>query len=569
MNITINGQSVEARTGESLQALVWRLGLDTDRLSTRPIAADLAGEVFTLRYVPTRGDESAPTNERMRKAVRRSDGVVELIYYAEDRGKHIYDRTLLFVFFLAMRELYPTAQVKVQYAIGAGLFISIDKEAPLTAADVDRLRDACRQIVLRDVPLERVRLDIGEAVDLFTRDGQTDKVRLLAWRRFTYFDVYRYGDYADYFYGEMMPSTGYVQVFDIVPHEGGVFLLRPDPADCDRVATLQPYPKLADVFSESERWGNLLHCTTVADLNDAVKTGKIRELVRLNEALHERRFSAIASDIVGRGARAVLIAGPSSSGKTTSANRLSTQLRVLGKAPVLLSRDDYYIDRDRILPGPDGTIDLEHINTIDTAQFNKDLEALLAGNRVEIPSFNFKTGKREMKGHIVEMRDDTVLVIEGLHALNPALLTPAVDHTLIFRLYVSALTTLNVDNHNRIPTTDVRLLRRLVRDYETRGATMERTLSMWDSVRAGEERWIFPYQEDADAIFNSTLVYELAVLKTHVYPLLRVVPPSSPCYDDVLSIIKFLNYIADVDVENEIPPTSIMREFIGGNTFYL
>ena len=569
MQLTIGGHTIDAGAGESLQTLIRRLGLDTDRLSTRPIAADMAGEVFTLRYVPMREEEAAPTNERLRKAVRKSNGEISLIYYAEDRGKHVYERTLLFVFFLAARELFPQARVEVQYAIGAGLYISIDKEPALTEGDVASLREACRQIVLRDVPLVRIRMPIDEAFDFFLRDGQEDKTRLLAWREFTYFDVYRYGDYVDYFYGEMMPSTGYVQVFDIVPKDGGVLLLRPDPSDCDRVALPTPYPKLGEVFSESERWGKLLRCTTIADLNAAVASGQVRELVRLNEALHERRFAAIASDVAARGARAVLLAGPSSSGKTTSANRLSTQLRVLGRAPVLLSLDDYYIDRDKILPGPDGTIDLEHINTIDTEQFNLDLEQLLSGGRVEIPSFNFKTGRRERNGHFVEMRDDTVLVIEGLHALNPALLTPKVDHSQIFRLYVSALTTLNVDNHNRIPTTDMRLLRRLVRDYETRGASMERTLSMWDSVRAGEEKWIFPYQEGADAIFNSTLVYELAVLKTHVYPLLKEVPPTSPCYDDVISIIKFLNYVADVDVENEIPPTSILREFIGGNTFYL
>lgn len=568
MQLTISGRPIEARQGESLLTLVRRLGMDDPHLSRRPLAADLAGEIFTLNYVPVRDAEMAATNDRMRKAVKKSGGTVDLIYYDEDRGKRVYERTLLFVFFLAVRRLFPGARVKVQYAIGAGLYLSIDKDTPCTAADAARLRDACRDIVREDVVLDRRRLPIGEAIDFFSYDGQPDKVRLLKWRRFTYFDVYRYGDYMDYFYGEMMPSTGYVDVFDVTAYEGGVFLLRPDSADCDRVATWTEQKNLSSVFHESERWGKLMHCTTIADLNDLVHTGGIRELIRVNEALHERRFADIASDIADRGARAVLIAGPSSSGKTTSANRLSTQLRVLGKTPILLSLDDYYIDRDKILPGPDGTVDLEHINTIDTAQFNLNLEALLAGERVQIPVFNFKTGRREWTERYVTMTPDTVLVIEGLHGLNPALLTPAVDHRMIYRLYVSALTTLNVDNHNRIPTTDVRLLRRLVRDYETRGATMERTLSMWDSVRAGEERWIFPYQEGADAIFNSALVYELAVLKKHVYPLLREVDPSSACYDEVLNIIKFLNYIQDSDAEDEIPPTSVLREFIGGNSFY-
>ena len=264
----------------------------------------------------------------------------------------------------------------------------------------------------------------------------------------------------------------------------------------------------------------------------------------------------------------MLIAGPSSSGKTTSANRVATQLRVLGKTPILLSLDDYYIDRKYVKPDENGEIDYEHINMIDVEQFNIDLERLLNGEEVEIPHFDFKTGSREMLGHFVKLGDDAMLIIEGLHGLNPMLLTPRIDKKLIFKLYVSALTTLNLDDHNRIPTTDVRLLRRMVRDYLTRGATIERTLGMWDSVKRGEQRWIFPYQESADEIMNTSLVYELAVLKKHIYPLLKDVDSSSPCYDEVINIIKFLNYISDAAVEDEIPPTSILREFVGGNAFY-
>ena len=269
-----------------------------------------------------------------------------------------------------------------------------------------------------------------------------------------------------------------------------------------------------------------------------------------------------------RGAKAVMLAGPSSSGKTTSANRLATQLRVHGKKPILMSLDDYYVDRDSIAPGPDGKLDLEHINTIDTDLFRHHLSRLLAGDEVELPTFNFLTGKREWRGHKLQLTEDTVIIVEGLHALNPVLLPEDMDKTRVFKLYVSALLPLNLDDHNRIPSSYLRLLRRTVRDYETRGASVERTLSMWDSVRRGEERWIFPYQENADVIFNSSTIYELAVLKNHIFPMLAAVQPEESCYEAVRGMVKILNYVRSADVDDEIPPTSLVREFIGGNSFY-
>jgi len=327
-------------------------------------------------------------------------------------------------------------------------------------------------------------------------------------------------------------------------------------------------PKFSGVFLESEKWGKLMQCETVADLNDRVAGGTFRELIRVNEALHEKRFSEIAGQVHERGAKLVLIAGPSSSGKTTSAHRLSTQLRVLGHTPILLSLDDYYLDRHLIPPNENGELDLEHINTLDVPRFNRDIGALLAGREVETPLFSFKTARREKEGRKLKLLDGTILVVEGLHALNPTLLPTQADPNLVYRMYASALTTLNLDNHNRIPSTDIRLLRRMVRDHETRGASVERTLNMWDSVRRGEEVWIFPYQETADAIFNTALVYELAVLKGHIFPLLQSVKPTSPCYDEVQGILKFLNYIQESPILDEIPPTSILREFVGGNSYY-
>ena len=359
-----------------------------------------------------------------------------------------------------------------------------------------------------------------------------------------------------------------MKVWDIQPARGGFLFVYPDDLSPDTVADYQEMPNFMAVSNESESWCRLMECRNVADLNELTKSGKIRELIRVNEALHEKRYGQVADMICQRGAKAVLLAGPSSSGKTTSANRLATQLRVHGKKPILMGLDDYYIDRELIPYGPDGQRDFEHINTIDTKLFSKHLDQLLSGEEVELPSFNFLSGKREWKGHKLRLTDQTVIIVEGLHALNPVLLPEKLDKNLIFRLYVSPLLPLNLDDHNRIPTSYLRLLRRTVRDYETRGASVAHTMGMWDSVRRGEKRWIFPYQENADVIFNSSTLYELAVLKKHIYPLLLEVTPDQSCYEQVRGIVKILNYVLEADVDDEIPPTSLVREFIGGNSFY-
>ena len=569
MQLTIDGIQTEISAGECLLDVVKRLGLDSADLRTRPLAANIAGETFTLNYIPLReaGSSESP-RVTLRRAMRAADGVVTLLRYDSARGNRVYERTMLFVFLLAMRKLYPKTRVRINYAVGAGLFASVGENMRLSQQDVDRIKTAMREIVAADLTLERKRVDIDDAIDFFSADGQEDKVRLLKYRQFSYFDVYRQDDYVDYFYGEMAPSTGYASVFDLQAQKGGLLLLRPSAQDPNKPAKHVSLPRLSGVFSESEEWAKLMHCAVVADLNDMVLSGEVRTLIRVNEALHEKRFAQLADEIVERGTRAILIAGPSSSGKTTSANRLCTQLRVHGKTPILVSLDDYYLNRDQLVPGPDGKIDLEDIATLDIPQFQEDLTRLLRGEEVELPKFDFINQQRLQTGHKLRISESTPLVIEGLHGLNPLLLPDAVDKKLIFRLYVSALTTLNLDDHNRVSTTYLRLLRRMVRDHETRGASVERTLSMWDSVRAGEEKWIFPYQEDADAIFNTTLIYEPAVLKKHIFPLLSAVQPESVYYDEARSIVKFLNYFVEANVEDEIPPTSILREFVGGNTFY-
>ena len=565
MNLTIDGRNVEPRPGQSLLEIIRELELDSECLSRRPLAAKIAGEVFTLNYIPMRLREASSERSSIRRAMAASEGKIELLKYTDPSGRETYKRTAQFVMFLALRQLWPTAVAKMNCTVGAGLYISVSAAEDFSA---EAVKQRIAELVRQDIPLLRRRVSTAEAEKYYRADGQADKAELLRWRSVDFFDEYVYGDYADYFYGEMMPSTGYLQVWDVLPAPGGFTFVYPDDNDPDRVADFRESPNFFQVYNEGEEWGRLMECTTVADLNRLVLNGGIRELIRVNEALHEKRYSQVADMICNRGAKAVMLAGPSSSGKTTSGNRLATQLRVHGKKPILMGLDDYYIDRDKIAPGPDGQLDLEHINTIDVDLFRQHIGQLLAGEEVELPVFDFKTGRRVWKGHKLYLDENSVIIVEGLHGLNPSLVPQGIDHNLIFRMYVSPLLPLNLDNHNRIPTSYLRLLRRIVRDYETRGATVQKTMSMWDSVRRGERRWIFPYQEQADVIFNSSTLYELAVLKKHIYPLLTAVEPEDTYYEQVRGIVKILNYVLEADVDDEIPPTSLVREFIGGNTFY-
>ena len=564
MKLIIDNYEITASPGQTLLELVRQLELDDPRLSVRPLAAKIAGEAFTLNYIPVRSVEEGTELASQRRAMAASGGRVTLLRYSDPTGREAYSRTVQFVLFLALRQLYPGVTAKMNCTVGAGLYIEVLCDDFSAYALKERVRD----LIAQDIPLIRRRISTEEAIRLFREDGQDDKARLLAWREVPYFDVYSYGDFADYYYGEMMPSTGYLKVWDIIPVDGGFMFIYPDSLNPDNLAEFKPSPNFFRVCNEGERWCTLMDCQSIADLNDLVQTGRIRELIRVNEALHEKQYSQVADMVCDRGARAVMLAGPSSSGKTTSANRLAVQLRVHGKHPILMSLDDYYIDRDKIEPGPDGKLDLEHINTLDTDLFRKHLGMLVNGEEVELPSFNFKTGRREWRGHKLQLRENSVIIVEGLHALNPAMLPEGIEENLIFKLYVSALIPLNLDNHNRIPSSYLRLLRRTVRDFETRGSSVENTLSMWDSVQRGERRWIFPFQENADVIFNSSTVYELAVLKKHIYPLLTAIQPENQYYDEVRAMVKILNYVLEADVDDEIPPTSLVREFIGKNSFY-
>ena len=565
MKLYIDGMCITPQPGQSLLDLIRILDLDNSQLSKRPLAAQIAGEVFNLNYIPVRGTDINSERVSIRRAMAASEGVIRLLRYCDPAGKDVYLRTAQFVMFLAMRLEYPKAKAKMQCTVGSALFVEVSGEENFS---VVRLKERVQALVNEDALLTRKRVPIAEAIAAFQRNGDTDKAQLLSWRKEAYFDQYTYGDFSDYYYGELAPSMGYLSVWDVLETKDGFLFVYPDEIEPDKIAAYTPMPNFVSVNVQGKRWCELMECETVADLNALVQSSRIRELIRVNEALHEKQYAQVAEQICERGVRVVMLAGPSSSGKTTSANRLATQLRVHGKKPIIMSLDDYYIDREKIPFGPDGKRDFEHINTIDTQLFRKHIQSLLAGERVQIPTFDFLTGKRCWKERYLQLYPETVIIVEGLHALNPAMLPDDLDKSLVFRFYISPLLPLNLDDHNRIPSSLLRLLRRTVRDYETRGSSVENTMAMWDSVRRGEKLWIFPYQETADEIFNSATIYELAVLKKHIYPLLTAVTPEQSCYEQVRALVKILNYVLEADVDDEIPPTSLVREFIGGNSFY-
>lgn len=521
----------------------------------KALAARVGGEEFNLNFTPKLKEGDAWT--------------VTTLTIHRRAGRRVYERTLVFILLMAMRNLFPGKRVVIEHSLGPGLMVRPYLGRTLKAEDVRNVEAEMRRIVQENLPLKRERQSIRNAVEYFEKDGQSDKVRLLRYRKYSYFDVYRCGDMMEYLYGEMAPSTGLIDVFTLRYRLPGMLLIMPDAAEPTRPAVYVDQPKLARALDESQRWTEILECDSAADLNDMIESGHIREFIRVNEALHEKSISSMADQILDHGARAILIAGPSSSGKTTFTNRLAVQLRVHGKTPMLISLDDYYIDRDKLPLDENGERDLEAISTLDIDRFNQDLEMLLSGEEVEMPIYSFKTGSRLPKGRIVQLREGQPVLIEGIHGLNERM-SEGIPAEMKFKIYISALMPLNLDDHNRIPSTDARLLRRLTRDYSHRNASMEETLRMWASVRRGEDKWIFPYQEQADIIFNSSLCYELAILRKHVHPLLSAVGHESDVFAESRRLVKFLNYFLDADgVEDEIPPTSLLREFIGGCTFYV
>ncbi|NDO50610.1 nucleoside kinase [Lachnospiraceae bacterium MD335] len=497
------------------------------------------------------------------------DCTVEFLTLTDDTGHKTYNRTAILILMKAIQEVVGAdkiEKIKLEFAIGNGLYCSKKGDFEVTDALVAEVKAKMQEYINKDLYVIKRSMPLEEANIIFSEQKMEDKVNLFKYRGSSTVNVYNLDGYKDYYYGYMLPSTGYVKHFDLRKYEDGFVLILPEKKNPEVLEEFKPLPKLFHAMSIATDWGEKLGVDTVADLNDEIRAGRFNELVLVQEALQERRISEIASDIVSRGGvKFVMIAGPSSSGKTTFSHRLSVQLKTHGLVPHPIAVDDYFVNRENTPRQPNGDYDFECLEAIDMKQFNEDMLKLLAGERVELPTFNFVTGKREYKGNYKQLGPDDVLVIEGIHGLNDKM-SYALPAESKYKIYISALTSLNIDEHNRIPTTDGRLLRRMVRDARTRGATAKRTIQMWPSVRNGEEENIFPFQESADAMFNSALIYELAVLKQYAEPLLYNIEKGEPEYFEAVRLLKFLSYFLGVSTE-ELPKNSIVREFVGGSCF--
>ena len=505
--------------------------------------------------------------ELMKRANR--DCELEFITYGSVIGHKAYVRSAIMLMMKAIKDvagMEAAVNVKVEFSIGAGYYCSFKHGLQLDAETIGKVKERMGELADMDMLVTKKAYPADEAVALFRELGMEDKVSLFRYRRSSNINVYCLGDYYDYFYGYMLPSTGYIKYFDLFPYEQGMILLLPEKEEPDRLPEFVPKQKLFRTLMTTCEWGMEMGIDTVGDLNDKICQGDIADLILVQEALQERRIGEIARDIARReGVKFVMIAGPSSSGKTTFSHRLSIQLRTYGLKPHPIGLDNYYLNHGQTPLDEQGKPDYECLEALDVEQFNKDMSNLLAGREVQLPTFNFKTGKREYSGKVTKLEEGDILVIEGIHGLNEKM-SYSLPAESKYKIYISALTCLNVDEHNRIPTTDGRLLRRMVRDARTRGTSADKTIAMWPSVRRGEEKYIFPFQEDADAMFNSAMIYELAVIKQYAEPLLFSIKKGEPEYHEAKRLLKFLEYFLGVSSE-ELPKNSLCREFVGGSCF--
>ena len=488
---------------------------------------------------------------------------VEFLDITTSDGMRMYVRSLTFIFMKAMNEIFPGETVRFENAISKGYYCRMDR--PLADDEVDAVRERMLKIVECDIPFKRIECHTEDAIEVFTRIGRMDKVRLLETYDHLYTSYYELDGYIDSYYNGLVPSSGYVKLFGIEKYDDGVLLRVPSKKNPLVLEDKVQQDKLHALFEERLQWHCKMGVETIGDFNKGVRAGHGVDLLNVSEALQERRLSQIADMVRERGARVVLIAGPSSSGKTTFSKRLSIQLLACGLTPYAISLDDYFVNRTLTPRKPDGDYDFESIHSIDLPYFNESLTRILAGEEVDIPTYNFKSGEREFNGKRLKLSPHMVLVIEGTHALNP-MLTSQIADSEKFRIYVSALTSRNLDYHNYISTSDNRLLRRIIRDAKYRGYPAQETIMRWPDVRKGEEEWIFPYQENADVMFNSSLFYELAVFKQQAEAMLRAVPENVPEYSEAQRLLRFLDYIVPLQ-EKEMPPTSLAREFLGGSSF--
>ena len=498
---------------------------------------------------------------------------VEFLDAREGSGHRAYVRSLCFVLYKATQDVFPGSKLFIEHTISRGYYCNFKKKnmEPLAEGDVERIAERMREIVGLDMPFRRNEATNEEAIRVFSERGFTDKVKLLETSGQIYSDYYTLGDTADYYYGPLVPSAGYLKVFGLEPYHDGMLLRVPDWNDPNRLAEKVDMPKTYEMFAEKTRWDIIMRLSNAGDVNRAIQKGHASELIQVSEALQEKKIVQIAEEIDRRfhaeenPIRLVLITGPSSSGKTTFCKRLSIQLLACGLRPMSFSTDDYFVNRVNTPKLPNGDYDFDNIEAVDYQLLEDHLTRLMKGERVEIPEYNFATGKREWNGKKLKLSNDTVLIIEGIHALNP-LLTKKIEDSLKYKIYISALTSISLDDHNWIPTRDNRLLRRIIRDYNKVAFTAQETIAQWKNVCEAEDKWIFPFQETADAMFNSALNIEFAVLRTHAEIILASVPRNCKEYAEAHRLLKFIHYFIPVS-DKEIPPTSIMREFLGGSSF--
>ena len=533
-----------------------------DGTTFEEIAKEYQGQFHNTIALVTENGKIRELHKKVSK-----DAELDFITLSSAIGHKTYERSTIMLLVKAAHDVMgDRVRIKVEFSIGKGVYCAVIGEEKITEEDVKNIYNRMNELVEQDIPIIKKPYHVAEAIEIFEKQGMVDKVKLFKYRRSSYVNVYSLDGYKDYYYGYMLPSTGYMKYFQVFSYENGLLLLLPDKSCPTQLEMFEPKEKLFHTLDEANSWGENLGIGTVGDLNTKVCEGRLSDTILVQEALQERRIAEIAQEIVKRkGVKFVMIAGPSSSGKTSFSHRLSIQLQTHGLKPHPIAVDDYFVEREKTPRDEKGDYNFECLEAIDIEQFNQDMCKLLAGERVELPTFNFKTGHREYNGKFKQLGSDDILVIEGIHCLNDKM-SYALPVDSKFKIYISALTSLNVDGHNRIPTTDGRLLRRMVRDARTRGSSATRTLQMWPSVRRGEEENIFPYQESADVMFNSALIYELAVLKPYAEPLLYSVKQGEPEYYEAQRLLKFLGYFLSVPADS-IPNNSLMREFCGGSCF--
>jgi len=517
----------------------------------------------------THGPVSARVNnkvEGMHYRVYNSKDV-EFLDMNSASGSRAYTRTLFFVLCKAVQDIYPNTDVVIDIPVSNGFYVDIRLGRPVVDEDVNILRRRMQEIIDSKMPIRRFTVPTEEAIALFQEKGDVEKVKLLRTSGSIYTTYYKIGEYVDYYYGTLLTNTSQLYLFGLEKYYDGMLLRIPSICNPDVLGEMTRQDKMFDIFKEHHRWQEILGIRTVGDFNQAIDAGHATDIINISEALQEKKLAKIAEEIASReGVKLVLLAGPSSSGKTTSCKRLSIQLAVNGLKPLQISLDDYFVDRDKTPKDENGDFDFESIYALNLDLLNEQFNALFRGEEVELPKYDFPSGKSVKSGKKLKLEPNNVLVVEGIHALNPEL-TAHVPEEQIFRVYASALTTILLDNHNYIPTTDNRLLRRIIRDYKYRGVSAQETIRRWPSVRAGENKWIFPFQENADAMLNTAMLYELSVLKMQAEPLLQQVPENCEEFAEAYRLLKFLKYFKGIPYNN-LPPTSLLREFLGGSSFH-